>query len=278
MPRPCSTASGPPSVLRGVPRERPRSTATSFVDLLLAVAGPGGFVLDDDFLELDCNPVIATPDGATSSTRASHASRRAAGWRCRIRRPVDFDALFAPRTIAVAGVSTNKPGFGNRALAAYRAFGWTDGLSVIHPTATEVDGVPAYPSVARRPGWRRLPPLPRCRRRACADLVRDAAGARARRARDQRRLRRGGCRRRARSRTSLFWARARCRHSCRRAELHRRVRAGGPPDLPARRADRRRARERRESERWARRRHREGGRRARASVREGGRRSATRST
>ena len=133
-------------------------------------------MLDHDIAELDCNPVIASSKGAVVVdarlvVRAVPEPVPGPG-------PVglDMDALFAPRSIAVAGVSTTRPGFGNRALAAYRAFGWDDGLSVIHPTATEVDGVPAYPSPRDVPGGVDYllcaVPAP-----ACADMIRDAAGA-----------------------------------------------------------------------------------------------------
>jgi len=145
----------------------------ALVALLLAIAGPGGVVLDDDVAELDCNPVIASPDGAIVAD-ARFVTRDPAP-PVPTPPPLDVDALFAPRSIAVAGVSTSKPGFGNRALAAYRAFGWDAGLSVIHPTATEVDGVPAYASVRDVPGGVDYllcaVPAP-----ACAELVRDSAG------------------------------------------------------------------------------------------------------
>jgi acyl-CoA synthetase (NDP forming) len=116
------------------------------VDGLVEVAQSHG----DRFRELECNPVFARPDGAVAADArlilddAPAAPEPA--------KPLDLDALLAPKTIAVVGASTNRPGFGNRALAAYRAFGWTDGLWAVHPTATEVDGVPAVPTVADVPG------------------------------------------------------------------------------------------------------------------------------
>jgi acyl-CoA synthetase (NDP forming) len=148
----------------------------ALVHLLLAIAGDGGLIegLGPGFAELDCNPVIARPDGVrvVDARVVLDGDRPAAST---VPSPADFDALFAPRTIAVAGVSTSRPGFGNRAIAAYRAFGWTDGLAVIHPTATEVDGVPAYPSAADVPGGvdYLLAAVPAA---ACPDLVRAAAG------------------------------------------------------------------------------------------------------
>jgi len=150
----------------------------ALVELLLAVAGEGGWIaeLGDRFAELDCNPVIARPDGATVvDARLVLRDEVPTATVTAAPPPADFGALFAPRSIAVAGVSTSRPGFGNRALAAYRAFGWTDGLAVIHPTATEVDGVPAYASAADVPGGvdYLLAAVPAG---ACPDLVRAAAG------------------------------------------------------------------------------------------------------
>jgi acyl-CoA synthetase (NDP forming) len=148
----------------------------ALVDLLLALAGADGLVADLGpwFAELDCNPVIARHDGAMVVDArlvlfADPPAPRAPG------PAADFGALFAPRAIGIAGVSTSRPGFGNRAIAAYRAFGWAEGLSVIHPSAAEVDGVPAFPSVADLPGGLDylLVAVPAA---ACADVVRQAAG------------------------------------------------------------------------------------------------------
>jgi acyl-CoA synthetase (NDP forming) len=154
-------------------RGAPTVDRDALVALLLAIGGPGGVALDDDMAELDCNPVIASADGVVVAdariVTRDHEPPAPAPY------ALDVEALFSPRSIAIAGVSTSKPGFGNRALAAYRDFGWRDNLSVIHPTATEVDGVPAYPSVGDVPGGvdYLLCAVPA---KACADLVRAAAG------------------------------------------------------------------------------------------------------
>jgi acyl-CoA synthetase (NDP forming) len=159
-------------LLRGY-RSTPEVDREALVALVLAIAGPDGVALDDDVAELDCNPVIASPDGVVVAdarfvTREPESPVPAP-------RALDVDALFAPRSIAIAGVSTSKPGFGNRAVAAYRAFGWSEHLSVIHPTASEVEGVPAYASPHDVPGGvdYLLCAVPA---KACAELVRDATG------------------------------------------------------------------------------------------------------
>lgn len=157
----------------------------------VATAYPG-FELD----EFECNPVIATPHGAVAVDarlvlRAGGATNGADGpggiltgdrplptglaAGAAARDGADFTRLFAPRTVAVAGASTTKVTFGNRFLAAYRAFGRTDGLYAVHPTAAEVDGVPAVPSVAEIPGGADylLVAVPAA---ATPDLVAGAAG------------------------------------------------------------------------------------------------------
>ncbi|HEV8296479.1 MAG TPA: acetate--CoA ligase family protein, partial [Acidimicrobiales bacterium] len=124
--------------------------------------------------ELECNPVIAHADGAI-----------AVDARLLLHDPVpesdspprtDFRALYAPRGVAIAGASATKQTFGNRFLDAYRSVGWSDGLAAIHPTATDIAGVPAYPTIADIPGAVDyvVAAVPAA---SCAELVRSAAGA-----------------------------------------------------------------------------------------------------
>lgn len=124
----------------------------SLVRLLLAVAGEHGLSarLGPALAEFECNPVVATAEGVTAldarlivEPGVSTGTPRA--------HHTDFTCLFAPKTIAVAGASSGKSGFGNRFLAAYRAAGWAEGLYAIHPTAREIDGVPAVASVTEIP-------------------------------------------------------------------------------------------------------------------------------
>ncbi len=167
------------AVLRGA-RGAPPVDRAALVRLLLGIAGPDGLAsaLGSDLSELECNPVIAGPDGAVAADArlVLHATTPSAP---ATPPPVDVDALFAPRSIAIAGVSTKGSGFGTRALAAYHDMGWTDGLCVLHPSATEIDGVPAYPSLAEVPGGAVDYLLVAVPAAACVELVREQ-GARAR--------------------------------------------------------------------------------------------------
>ena len=149
----------------------------SLIELLLAVAGPDGLVeqLGERLVELECNPVIAGPDGAIA-VDARLVTRKAPEGAETEAPPTDFGPLFAPRGIAVAGASTSRPGFGNTFLTAYKELGWGPGtLWAVHPKASEIDGVPAVPTVADIDGEVDyvVGAVPAA---ACADLVRGAAG------------------------------------------------------------------------------------------------------
>lgn len=130
--------------------------------------------IGDDLAEFECNPVLAGPDGVVALDARLILGRAAT--EPETGTATDFTRLFAPRSIAVAGASATKVTFGNRFLAAYRAAGWADGLYALHPTAQEIDGVPAVPSVTEIPGGvdYLLAGIPAA---ACADLVRSAAGS-----------------------------------------------------------------------------------------------------
>ena len=134
-------------------RGRPPADREALVSLLLAIAGEGGLVerLGSSLVEFECNPVVATPEGVTALD-ARLILEPDAGAGAPAEPTGSFDRLFAPRTIAVAGASTKRASFGNRFLAAYRDVGWTDGLYAIHPSASEVDGVPAVAAIDQIPG------------------------------------------------------------------------------------------------------------------------------
>ncbi|WP_419923782.1 acetate--CoA ligase family protein [Candidatus Poriferisocius sp.] len=158
-------------------RGQPAVDIGALIELLLAVAGPDGVAaqIGEYLAELECNPVIASPDGAIA-VDARLITRKAPTGVPPERPKTDFGPLFAPRGIAVAGASTSRPGFGNTFLTAYKELGWGPGtLWAVHPKASEVDGIPAVPSVADIDGEVDyvVGAVPAA---ACADLVRGAAG------------------------------------------------------------------------------------------------------
>ncbi len=64
----------------------------------------------------------------------------------------EFTPLFAPATVAVIGASTkNSVALPNTFIRRIREFGFKGDIYPIHPSATEIEGVAAYPSLAETP-------------------------------------------------------------------------------------------------------------------------------
>ena len=62
-----------------------------------------------------------------------------------------FRPLFEPATIAVVGASTSSVSGGNRFIRHLKNFGYDGRIIPIHPTAGEVEGLPAFPSLGAAP-------------------------------------------------------------------------------------------------------------------------------
>jgi acyl-CoA synthetase (NDP forming) len=60
----------------------------------------------------------------------------------------DLTALLEPRSIAMIGVSRREDNLARRALRNLRDHGYRDAIYVIHPSAAEIDGFEAVPSIA----------------------------------------------------------------------------------------------------------------------------------
>jgi acyl-CoA synthetase (NDP forming) len=156
-------------------RGGPALDRNALVQLLLALAGHEGLAarLGDELDELECNPVLVGERDVVALD--ARLLLREAHPESEPRRRSDFTSLFAPRAVAVAGASTTRSTFGNRALAAYRAAGWDRGLYALHPEASEIDGVPARPDIEAidEPVDYLLVAVSAAR---CADVVRETAG------------------------------------------------------------------------------------------------------
>ncbi|WP_018655199.1 acetate--CoA ligase family protein [Actinomadura flavalba] len=145
----------------------------ALVKLILTIGGAGGAVeaLGDRLGEFELNPVIVTGSGAIAvdarriDADAPPAPPPAPG-------DAGFDRLFAPRGIAVVGASARKPNFGNMFLGFYRDV-FSGRLVAVHPTASEIDGVPCVPSLADADADYALVAVPADR---CAAVVREARG------------------------------------------------------------------------------------------------------
>lgn len=125
-------------------RGRAKLDKEALVDVLLQLGGAGGLLMThaDALSECDINPLIVSPRGVTAVDARMLLERapveRSSG-------PVAaLDSLLAPRAIAVAGASTKGTAQANQYIRNLRAYGYDGALYAIHPSATEVDGVPAF--------------------------------------------------------------------------------------------------------------------------------------
>lgn len=62
-----------------------------------------------------------------------------------------FETLFSPRVIAIAGISGSGKGSGNQFLECLRSYGFEGRIYAVHPSASQVNGIEAYPSLGEIP-------------------------------------------------------------------------------------------------------------------------------
>ncbi|MEQ4718120.1 acetate--CoA ligase family protein [Nonomuraea sp. B19D2] len=157
------------SVLYGH-RGGPPADVDAVVKLLMTVGGPGGLWERLELGEFELNPVIASPSGviAVDARYLPAPGPVAPGAPDAV---TNFLPLFQPSAVAVVGASTTRPNFGNMFLGFYRAAGVP--LVAVHPSAAEVAGVPAVPSLADADVDYALVAVPAER---CAEVVRQAYG------------------------------------------------------------------------------------------------------
>lgn len=158
----------------------------ALVQALLAVGGEDGLLmtLGGDFAGMDINPVIVSRKGlravdarvvlsereagdaatgglAMKGAALDHAATDAAGkasagqgaaTHSRAGNPLEYyRALLRPRTVAVLGASTKSVAIANTFIRRLKAFGYDGQIYPIHPSAPEVEGLRAYPSLAETP-------------------------------------------------------------------------------------------------------------------------------
>jgi acyl-CoA synthetase (NDP forming) len=129
----------------------------TLIDLLLVVGGEDGLLsrFAGEIAELDINPIIMSGKNAVAVDALMLLSEQNKDGD--VAEPTGasttphFDALFSPRTIAVAGASSTNIAYGNRFIRTLRSCGFAGDIYPIHPRANEIEGLPAYPSLAATP-------------------------------------------------------------------------------------------------------------------------------
>ena len=129
----------------------------ALVDVLMAIASPDGLLtlFGGDIAELDINPLIVSEDGAVAvDAQIVFREERAATVVPQNLEDVEglFRPLFTPRNIAVVGASATRRTRSNTVMDQILKFGFDRSkLYPIHPTAAEIDGLPAYASLQDTP-------------------------------------------------------------------------------------------------------------------------------
>jgi acyl-CoA synthetase (NDP forming) len=129
------------------------------IDALCAIGGADGLLCThaSDIRELDINPLIVSAHSAVAADARIVLSPQSlrhehdAAFKSDTEIAKAFAPLFTPRTIAVVGASASKPNRANTFIDQLRAFGFEGAVYPVHPTATEISGLPAYPSLGQTP-------------------------------------------------------------------------------------------------------------------------------
>jgi acyl-CoA synthetase (NDP forming) len=139
-------------------RGEARLDREALIDILFKVGGPTGLMMATraEFAEVDLNPIIVCRVGATAADARFILS--SAQCDCTPAPPDEavpalerFRPLFEPKTIAVLGASTTDVGLANTFIRRVKEFGYAGHIYPIHPSAAEIEGFEAYPSLARAP-------------------------------------------------------------------------------------------------------------------------------
>jgi acyl-CoA synthetase (NDP forming) len=132
----------------------------ALIDLILKVGGADGLIMQtaDSVAEIDLNPIIVSATGAVAAdarfilspskveTRAESAAHDQA-----LSARERFKPLFEPKTVAVLGASTKEVAIANTFIQRMKDFGYAGHIYPIHPNATEIEGLKAYPSLGQTP-------------------------------------------------------------------------------------------------------------------------------
>lgn len=146
--------------------ERPidEKSIPALVACLLAVAGPNGMIASGAAGDVDINPLIlgdgtclavdavVIPLAPDLQFRVLSDEQTSQALDARQKRLTGMCALFDPSSIAFIGASTVTSKLGNRAIRNLLDFGFNGSIYPIHPKATEICGIQAFPSITDVPG------------------------------------------------------------------------------------------------------------------------------
>lgn len=148
-----------PKPLQSLMSERARE---ELIEYLLKIGGADGLLMTEQLDELDINPVVLNGDelivvDAVLGERVNYACPAALPVQLedeikrRLSQQWGMGALFGPESIAFIGASTSPSKLGYRNIKNLIDLGFSGDLYPIHPSAEEICGVRAYPSLADAP-------------------------------------------------------------------------------------------------------------------------------
>lgn len=133
----------------------------AIVDVLMQIGGAGGLLesVAGEIKELDINPLIVSASEAVAADariilsaaapRSNGASQVSAGSGEDV--VERFSPLFEPRTVAVVGASSSSVTLANTFIRRIKAFSYPGKIYPIHPSAEQIENLPAYPKLSETP-------------------------------------------------------------------------------------------------------------------------------
>jgi acyl-CoA synthetase (NDP forming) len=130
----------------------------ALLDIIMKVGGANGLMMQTagQVAEIDLNPIIVSAKGAVAADARFILSKSEAAAKAEAPRQLQsalekFEPLFEPKTVAVLGASTNNVAIANTFIRRMKSFGYAGHIYPIHPSAPEVEGLKAYPSLGQTP-------------------------------------------------------------------------------------------------------------------------------
>lgn len=146
------------ALLDGV-RGVPPADKQAIIDVLMRIGGPDGLLanLAGEIEELDINPLIVSTSGAVaadariilSTAPESNVLPQVPDGSSDVLER--FAPLFEPKTVAVIGASSTSVTMANTFIRRIKAFSYPGKIYPIHPSAKEIEDVPAYPKLCETP-------------------------------------------------------------------------------------------------------------------------------
>ena len=138
---------------------RPPVDKQALVDIIMKVGGADGLMMQhcrqrspkSTSIRSSCRETARSRPTRVSSCRRSKQRRAQPAPERSLPALEQFKPLFEPKTVAVLGASTKDVAIANTFIRRMKDFGYAGQIYPIHPSAPEIEGLKAYPSLGRTP-------------------------------------------------------------------------------------------------------------------------------